>query len=110
MRKILWVLLPVSILLTGVIFLFSSWVDTKAQVEESSVLVVGTVLDTQNQPVPRVAVSLRSASAEEPLAEVETQPDGRYALPVPDRAFRESTLPRRNHAAGGNRNKSTAER
>ena len=84
MKKTLRALIPVAILLIGVIFSFSNWVkDTQAQVAESSVLVVGSVLDTQNQPVPRVAVTLRSASAEEPLAEAETQADGRYVLPAP---------------------------
>jgi Na+/H+ antiporter NhaD/arsenite permease-like protein len=47
-------------------------------------LIVGTVLDAQNQPVEGVNLTLKDASNDEALAETETQPDGSFSLAVPD--------------------------
>lgn len=55
---------------------------------ESNNLITGTVFDSQNLPVEGAGVILWGDSAETPLAEALTQPDGRYSLqpanPIPD--------------------------
>jgi Na+/H+ antiporter NhaD/arsenite permease-like protein len=83
MKKGLRALIPVAILVTGMVFLFNNWIDTKAQVEGSSVLIVGAVVDPQEQPVAEVEVSLQNNPQSEPLASTQTQPDGSYTLAVP---------------------------
>lgn len=55
-----------------------------AQDEMQGQLIVGKLEDTQNQPVSGAVVSLTSPQSEEALAEAETQPNGRFALAVPD--------------------------
>ena len=47
-------------------------------------LLTGVVNDRQGQPVRDATVTLRSGEGEEPLSEATTQPDGRYALVLPD--------------------------
>ena len=55
----------------------------QAQSSETIPLIVGTVLDRQNSPVTGASVVLVGPGADEPLAEAETQPDGRFALEAP---------------------------
>lgn len=45
--------------------------------------IVGRVVDEQGQPIANVDVALYGGDDAEPLAEGETQPDGRYALTLP---------------------------
>jgi Na+/H+ antiporter NhaD/arsenite permease-like protein len=47
-------------------------------------LLTGVVNDRQSQPVRDATVTLLGDQATEPLAEATTQPDGRYALILPD--------------------------
>ncbi len=47
-------------------------------------LLTGVVLDRQGQPVREATVTLRSGQGQEPLSEGVTQPDGRYALILPE--------------------------
>jgi Na+/H+ antiporter NhaD/arsenite permease-like protein len=54
-----------------------------AQTTETAPLIIGTVLDRQNSPVTGASVVLLNPGADEPLAEVETQPDGRFAIEAP---------------------------
>lgn len=56
--------------------------DSVAQEPPPGPLVAGVVRDPQNQPVEGAEVTLRAAGREEPIAEAETQPNGRYALPL----------------------------
>ncbi len=56
---------------------------THAQTTETAPLIIGTVLDRQNSPVTGASVMLLNPGADEPLAEAETQPDGRFALEAP---------------------------
>lgn len=55
-------------------------------------LVTGNVFDRQGQPVVGAHVTISAARAEHPLSEAETQPDGRYALPVPEAPSEQLTL------------------
>jgi Na+/H+ antiporter NhaD/arsenite permease-like protein len=57
-----------------------------AQVTGIQPLVVGKVIDPQNQPVSGVSLSLIS-SGNKILSETKTQDDGSYALPVPEEKF-----------------------
>ncbi len=52
--------------------------------EQAPVLITGVVLDRQSQPVREATVTLRSELESEPIAEASTQPDGRYALAIPE--------------------------
>lgn len=83
MKRSLRALIPVAILVTGLVFLFSNWVNTKAQVEGSTVLLVGEVIDPQEQPVAEVEVSLQNKPQSKPLSSTQTQPDGSFTLGVP---------------------------
>ena len=56
----------------------------QAQTEAGQPLIIGIVLDRQNQPVPGAAVVLLDPAAEALLSEAETQSDGRFALPAAD--------------------------
>jgi Na+/H+ antiporter NhaD/arsenite permease-like protein len=64
---------------------------TGIQAEESSPspLVTGNIYDRQGQPVVGAMITLDSTDENSPLAETTTQPDGRFALlvpqPIPDR-------------------------
>ena len=53
-----------------------------AQPEGDGQLIIGTVLDRQNQPVPGATAILQNAAGDSILGEAETQPDGRFALPA----------------------------
>ena len=57
---------------------------TTGQTPTSSPLLIGVVHDAQGQAVGRVDVRLLDGSGEDVLAEARTQPDGRYAIDVPD--------------------------
>jgi Na+/H+ antiporter NhaD/arsenite permease-like protein len=57
-----------------------------AQVTGIQPLIVGKVIDLQNQPVSGVSMSLVS-SGNKILSETKTQDDGSYALPVPEERF-----------------------
>lgn len=47
-------------------------------------LITGTLHDTQNQPVSGATVSLSTPGVDSPISEAVTQPDGRYALSIPE--------------------------
>ncbi len=83
MRKILTGLLLVFLLFIGLPLLPWPWQITPAQAAPGSVLIVGTVLDGQNQPVEGANVSLRVSKAGQALAQAATQADGRFALVTP---------------------------
>ncbi len=73
-----------AVLLAGIgLNIFTVPLRAQAQPSETTPLIVGTVLDRQNSPVTGAAVLLLSPDADEPLAEGETQPDGRFALEAP---------------------------
>jgi Na+/H+ antiporter NhaD/arsenite permease-like protein len=71
-------------LLSACGFLILSPEDVHAQEDALVLYVVGKLFDGQNQPISGVTVSLHELINAEPLVEVYTQADGRYALPVPD--------------------------
>jgi Na+/H+ antiporter NhaD/arsenite permease-like protein len=56
---------------------------TQAQSAPPGVLLFGKVLDRQGQPVAEANISARAQAGQAPLAESATQPDGRFALPLP---------------------------
>ncbi|GAB4535748.1 MAG: ArsB/NhaD family transporter [Anaerolineae bacterium] len=55
----------------------------QAKASPPSPLVTGSIYDRQGQPVVGARIRLDSPDANSPLAETTTQPDGRFALPVP---------------------------
>ncbi len=52
--------------------------------EPPPALLTGMIVDRQGGPVQEATVALHSGQQEQPLAETKTQPDGRYALVVPE--------------------------
>lgn len=58
--------------------------DIQAQDVMSSRLVTGRVVDRQGQPVEGARVTVGSTQASDLLVEAVTQPDGRYALSLPE--------------------------
>jgi Na+/H+ antiporter NhaD/arsenite permease-like protein len=75
-----WVL-TLFLLIAGVV-LTSPSNTGQAQSAAAGSWIVGAVLDPQGEPIVGVDVSLESPDQQQPLARVETQSDGRYALPV----------------------------
>lgn len=74
-----WMVLTIALLLIlglGVVIDVSS-----GQAAVAQPLIIGSVFDAQSQPVDGANVYLFSDANEEPLVEVLTQADGRYALP-----------------------------
>jgi len=73
---------------TGLLALIVALLATQAgaQTAEPATLelIVGTVLDKQNQPVVDARVWLANTGHEDVLVETETQQDGRFALPIAD--------------------------
>jgi Na+/H+ antiporter NhaD/arsenite permease-like protein len=59
--------------------------NVQAQGEKEGPLVVGALVTSQNEPIAGVRVTLREGVDAEPLTEVNSQLDGRYALTVPSR-------------------------
>ncbi|HZD57146.1 MAG TPA: SLC13 family permease [Anaerolineales bacterium] len=82
MRRFFRWLSLISILIAGIFCLIVPARDTQAQIEGDSVLVVGTVFDTQNQPIADVQVNLNNPGGDKVISETTTQPDGSYVLPV----------------------------
>jgi Na+/H+ antiporter NhaD/arsenite permease-like protein len=79
---LLWLLVaPLSVI--GLALALPS---TSSQAQESapSHLVTGSVHDRQGQPVVGAQVTISAAHENNPLAEAMTQPDGRYALSLPE--------------------------
>jgi Na+/H+ antiporter NhaD/arsenite permease-like protein len=64
-------------------FLILSFENTEAQDAKLGPFIVGSLFDSQNQPISGANVSLLAEGETEPLSEVKSQADGRYALPVP---------------------------
>jgi Na+/H+ antiporter NhaD/arsenite permease-like protein len=54
-----------------------------AQEQSDETWLTGVVYDQQNQPVKGAEIQLFAESQETPVAEAETQADGRYTLPIP---------------------------
>ena len=46
-------------------------------------IILGTVLDRQNEPVPGAAISLQTAGSDKPLVQTSSQPDGPMATCLP---------------------------
>ncbi|MGD8458015.1 MAG: SLC13 family permease [Anaerolineales bacterium] len=65
----------------------------KVSAQESSIhpLIVGKVMDLQNQPVAGVSLSLLG-DGNHIISETETQDDGSFALPVPKDNFRDASI------------------
>ncbi len=83
MRRVLIGLLVGFLLFIGLPLLPWPWQTTSAQVSPGPVDIVGTVLDSQNQPVTGANVTLRELNTKKPLAKAVTQADGRFAITVP---------------------------
>jgi Na+/H+ antiporter NhaD/arsenite permease-like protein len=64
-------------------FLILFFEKTEAQDAKLGSFIVGSLFDSQNQPISGAKVSLLAEGEAEPLSEVKSQADGRYALPVP---------------------------
>jgi Na+/H+ antiporter NhaD/arsenite permease-like protein len=80
-----WHLVVSALLLLGIcILLFLSTGSAQAQEAGEGPLVVGTLITSQNEPISGVQVTLRDRIEPEPLAEVKSQADGRYALALPN--------------------------
>jgi Na+/H+ antiporter NhaD/arsenite permease-like protein len=60
------------------------WKNTLAGAADSAPLITGIVFDHQGQPVNGAQVTLTAGQDGSLLTQTVTQPDGRYALPVPD--------------------------
>jgi len=75
-----WVL--AVFLLTAAITLVWPSPSGEAQSAAGDSWIVGAVLDPQGEPIIGADVTLQSPDSSEPIAHVETQPDGRFALPV----------------------------
>jgi Na+/H+ antiporter NhaD/arsenite permease-like protein len=56
---------------------------TAADDAQSTTFIIGQIVDGQGAPVDGALVELRAGQAGRVLAEGESQPDGRYALPLP---------------------------
>ncbi len=84
MRKpvLLW-LLAVPLAVIGLVMALP-WTGSQAQESIGSHLVTGSVYDRQDQPVVGAQVTISAAHESNPLAEATTQPDGRYALALPE--------------------------
>jgi Na+/H+ antiporter NhaD/arsenite permease-like protein len=82
MRRSLHAFLLFLLLIAGIVFLIWPTHESNAQETNSTVLIVGTVIDRQNQPVREANVKLFSPTSQEPLAEAMTQSNGSFALPV----------------------------
>jgi Na+/H+ antiporter NhaD/arsenite permease-like protein len=68
------------------------WKGAPVQAASSGPLITGNVFDHQGQPVSGAQVTLNAGQDDGPLAQAVTQPDGRYALPVPVVPFESLTL------------------
>jgi Na+/H+ antiporter NhaD/arsenite permease-like protein len=72
------------ILICAFTFLILFPEDAKAQDAKPGPFIVGSLFDSQNQPISGVKVTLLAEPEAEPLSEVKSQADGRYALPIPE--------------------------
>jgi Na+/H+ antiporter NhaD/arsenite permease-like protein len=82
MRRSLRAFLLFLLLIVGIVFLIWPSHESNAQETNSTVLIVGTVIDRQNQPVREADVKLFGSASQKPLAEAISQSNGRFALPV----------------------------
>jgi Na+/H+ antiporter NhaD/arsenite permease-like protein len=84
MRTLLRRWIAVVLLLgTGLGLLLSS-IEAQARDSAPERLIAGVIYDEHGQPVAGARVALVTDQESEPLARTSTQPDGRYALPLPD--------------------------
>ena len=67
----------------GLILAFSG-MHTRAETPAPSPLLTGSVYDRQRQPVTGAEVTISAGHESEPISEATTQPDGRYALSLPE--------------------------
>jgi Na+/H+ antiporter NhaD/arsenite permease-like protein len=74
----------VLILICASTFLILFFENTEAQDSTLGPFIVGSLFDSQNQPISGAEVTLFAEGEAEPLSEVKSQADGRYALPVPE--------------------------
>ena len=58
-------------------------------------LLTGVVYDRQGSPVRGATATLRAGHESDPLSEATTQPDGRYALALPENVPRQPERPHR---------------
>ncbi len=56
----------------------------EAEGPDSTGLITGTVRDSHDQPVVDAQVTLSAGTDSPPIAQASTQPDGRFAVPVPN--------------------------
>jgi Na+/H+ antiporter NhaD/arsenite permease-like protein len=83
MKKRWRLVLSVFILLGACSFLVLSTREAEAQAGNSSQWVVGKVIDSQDQAISGVTVTLLESVGANPMAEATSQSDGRYALTIP---------------------------
>ncbi|MEA3351604.1 MAG: SLC13 family permease [Chloroflexota bacterium] len=76
--------LLIALLIGIILALIFSNNSTQAQQTSNAPWITGRVHDKQNQAVVGATVALIAPNKTEPLAETTTQPDGRYALVLPD--------------------------
>jgi Na+/H+ antiporter NhaD/arsenite permease-like protein len=60
------------------------WKGAPVRAAAPTPLITGSVFDHQGQPVSGATVTIQAGESDSPLSEAITQPDGRYALPVPE--------------------------
>ncbi len=83
MRRILIGLLLGILLIIGLPMLPWPWQTQNVQAQKDTVLIVGIVMDHQNQPVEGATVDLMPGNASKPLAQAITQADGSFAVTLP---------------------------
>jgi Na+/H+ antiporter NhaD/arsenite permease-like protein len=84
MRRFLQWVFPAGLLILTGLHCISPRVAAQAQDANPAPVITGKVLDRQDQPVAGAQVSLETPSQDAPLGEALTQPDGRYAIPIPE--------------------------
>jgi Na+/H+ antiporter NhaD/arsenite permease-like protein len=83
----------ILLLIVPAILLFVSSNPPTAEAQQTeNPLITGTIHDSQNQPVAGAIVSLSAAGNDDSISEGETQPNGRYALSLPNQLPRELVL------------------
>lgn len=85
MNKHLRIAIFLTIIVVGVILNLSFSSDvSKAQEGSNTIWIAGAVYDQQDQPIEGAGVTLIDAAQASPLAEANSQADGRYTLIIPE--------------------------
>ena len=85
-----WLLIAIMVL--AGLALGIPWKADSVQASAPTPLVTGSVFDRQGQPVSGARITIDNGQEGAPLSEAYTQPDGRYALSVPDASSERLTL------------------